>query len=74
MTLLYHIAALASHHSGVRQDRALISPCLESIMATANEHASEPKSFTPKDPPKLDPPKDDPISLEDLAKCDGAIT
>ncbi len=43
-------------------------------MATANEHASEPKSFTPKDPPKLDPPKDDPISLEDLAKCDGAIT
>jgi len=33
--------------------------------------STEPKSFAPKDPPKLDPPKDDPISLENLAKCDG---
>ena len=44
------------------------------MMVTANEHATESKSFAPKDPPKLNPPKDDPISLEDLAKCNGRIT
>jgi hypothetical protein len=35
--------------------------------------SKEPKSFAPKDPPKLDPPKDDPISRADLAKCNGTI-
>ncbi|KAL9092312.1 MAG: hypothetical protein Q9165_004486 [Trypethelium subeluteriae] len=36
------------------------------------EHVAEPKNFEPKVPVKLDPPKSDPISLEYLAKCDGA--
>jgi hypothetical protein len=36
------------------------------------EHVAEPKNFEPKVPVQLDPPKTDPISLEHLAKCDGA--
>jgi membrane-associated progesterone receptor component len=29
--------------------------------------------FEPKNPVQLNPPKDDPISLDYLAKCDGAF-
>lgn len=36
-------------------------------------HVEEPKRFEPKKPVQLDPPKDDPITLDYLAKCDGAI-
>ena len=42
-------------------------------MAAAGEHATEAKSFAPKNPPRLAPPKDDPISLEVLTKCNGTI-
>ncbi|MCJ1395026.1 hypothetical protein MMC18_007907 [Xylographa bjoerkii] len=35
-------------------------------------HVEEPKNFAPKNPPKLDAPKSDPITVEELAKCDGA--
>lgn len=33
--------------------------------------SAAPKSFAPKDAPKLNPPNDEPITLADLAKCDG---
>lgn len=36
-------------------------------------HVEEPKRFEPKKPVQLDPPKDDPITVDYLAKCDGAI-